>query len=225
MSGDHQQDHQGSDPLATIADDAHVSELGGPDADAAIAVLTEAFADYPVMQYILGERPRSGKRLEKLIGFIVASRLYRDDFILGVRDDDGRLAGVALASRPGERPVEPRLEVRRELLWAELGPRARQRYDAFGEACKTFLVDAPHHHLKMIGVLPACAGQGFARNLLTYLHGLVDADPASTGVTLTTESVRNVSLYRYFGYRSLGSVQVSPSLESWGFFRPAHAMS
>jgi GNAT superfamily N-acetyltransferase len=72
----------------------------------------------------------------------------------------------------------------------------------------------------MIGVRPTEQGHGYARELLEHVHALAEADPASAGVSLTTETAVNLPFYQRFGYRLLGHSRVGPDLETWGFFRP-----
>jgi GNAT superfamily N-acetyltransferase len=141
--------------------------------------------------------------------------------MLGVHDEEGILAAVALVTLPGERDAPEALLLRRDALWRELGAAERQRYEAFGEAAGRFTVEAPHHHLNMIGVRRSHAGRGLARQLLGAVHGLSEADPSSSGVTLSTEDPRNLSLYPRFGYQLLGHAAVADELETWAFFRPA----
>ena len=43
-------------------------------------------------------------------------------------------------------------------------------------------------------------------------------DPASRGVSLTTEKPANLSFYEHFGYRPAGQARVD-TLDVWGFFR------
>jgi hypothetical protein len=38
-------------------------------------------------------------------------------------------------------------------------------------------------------------------------------------VSLCTETRQNVSLYEHFGYRLVGSAQVTEELETWSMFR------
>jgi hypothetical protein len=73
----------------------------------------------------------------------------------------------------------------------------------------------------MIGVRGSHTGRGLARKLLEAVHRLSDADGGSAGVSLTTETGRNVPLYEYFGYRQLGHAVIGDGLETWAFFRPA----
>jgi ribosomal protein S18 acetylase RimI-like enzyme len=72
----------------------------------------------------------------------------------------------------------------------------------------------------MIGTRRRVRGRGLGGTLLRHVHGLSERDPDSTGVTLTTEDPGNVALYRRFGYRIVGEATVSPTLHTWGFFRP-----
>jgi ribosomal protein S18 acetylase RimI-like enzyme len=187
--------------------------------DDAVAVLCEAFADYPVMRRVLGAAPDYPRRLRTLIGFFVAARHLRDDLVLGALDATGALAAVALVTLPRDHPPPPALAERREAVWGELGADARHRYEAYSVAAHRFEVHAPHHHLNMIGVRPAREGQGHARTLLDHLHRLVEAHPDSRGVTLTTESAGNLSLYERFGYRQVGYVRVADDFETWALFR------
>ncbi len=189
----------------------------------AAAILAAAFFDYPVMRFVLGQAGDYPRRLHTLIGFFVAARVLREDLVLGVADENEHLAAVALVSLPGERPTPDALAHRREAVWQELGSAERTRYDAFGEASRRFDLEAPHHHLNMIGVHPAHAGTGLARVLLEHVHKLADRDAGSRGVTLSTEAPRNVALYERFGYQRRGYARVAPELETWSFFRPARA--
>ena len=49
---------------------------------------------------------------------------------------------------------------------------------------------------------------------------LADEDAASTGVSLTTERTRNVTLYEHFDYRVIAHSGVDEDLKTWGLFRP-----
>lgn len=190
------------------------------ETDAVVAVLCDAFYDYPVMRYVLGSSGSYDDRLRRLIGFFVSARVLRHEPVLGVNDGDGNLVAVALVTLPGDRPSPPALEARREAVWSELGAAERKRYDTFGEAGRQHLIERPHHHLNMIGVRPSWAGRGLARTLLTAVHDLAYADPQSSGVSLSTETSQNVPLYLGFGYQILGHTRVSDQLETWAFFRP-----
>ena len=197
---------------------ARVDLLDSDDVPDVVDVLCEAFYDYPVMRYVLGETPDYGLRLETLIGFFVRVRDVRDEILLGVRERRGALAATAMISYPA-RGSPPEVSVLREDAWAELGEDARARYDAFGEATAPLMVDADHVHLNMIGTRKAARGTGLGRALLEAVHRISAEDPSSTGVTLTTEVASNVPLYERFGYELIGEARVGSAFTTWCFYR------
>jgi ribosomal protein S18 acetylase RimI-like enzyme len=186
----------------------------------AVAVLADAFEGYPVMRFVLGTGDGIETRMERLITFFVMARVLREEPILGVRSEEGRLDAVALVSRPGRGASPAELGRIRETLWAELGAAERARYQAFGAATAAFDIETDHLHLNMIGVRRQARGRGLARTLLDAVHVLSLVDPASTGVSLTTEVEDNLSLYRRFGYEVIGRAEVTVALTTWGMFRP-----
>lgn len=197
-----------------------VAVLSPAEAGLATGLLCEAFFDYPVTRFVLGSAPGYAERLRTLVGFFVAARFFREDLVLGVRDSSGNLAGIALVTLPGERLPPEALSVRREAVWRELGAAERARYEAFGTASRQFDIAAPHHHLNMIGVSTARLGQGYGRALLDYVHRTAESAPHSAGVSLTTETRRNLKLYESLGYRRLGHARIGTGLETWALYRP-----
>jgi GNAT superfamily N-acetyltransferase len=199
-----------------------VTRLSSTQIEDTITVLCDAFHDYPVMRHVLGPDGDYDRRLRTLIGFFVSARVFRNEPVLGVYDRGGALSAAALVSLlPGARDEPTALVVRREEVWAELGAEARARYGEFGAAWAKFTAPSQQYHLNMIGVRRSHAGRGLARKLLESVHRLSDADSGSAGVSLSTETERNVPLYEYFGYRQIGHAVVGDGLETWAFFRPA----
>ncbi len=196
-----------------------VLPLGPADADSITDVLLDAFRDYPVMRYVLGDGPGYPERLRTLIGFFVAARVLRGEPLYGIRAADGTLAGAAIMSWTAPTVVPEELERRREATWAELGAAERARYEEYGAAASGCALPAPHWHLNMIGVRRASAGQGLGRLLLDAVHRHSDSDPRSPAVSLTTETRENVALYQHVGYRVVGQARVSEGLETWGMAR------
>ena len=189
-----------------------------------VSVLSDAFQDYPVMRFVLGpDTPDAGApypvRLHRLVQLFASGRAYRQDPMLGLRDDRSVLVGAAVMTQLHPPDPPPAFIALRESIWAELGAAPRARYDAFVTAANFFAAMGPHHHLNMIGVRRAHQGLGHARTLLTAVHDLTSADPESAGTSLTTELSQNVALYEHFGYRVVGHVRVAPGFETWGLFR------
>ena len=191
-----------------------------------VSVLSDAFQDYPVMRYVLGpDIPAGGApykvRLHRLVQLFVSARAYRDEPMMGVRDDSGALVAAAVMSLPQSSNPRPAFIALREAVWAELGDDARSRYDAYMQAATFFAASPPHHHLNMIGVRRAQQRLGLARELLEAVHQLASADARSAGVSLTTERAENLPFYERFGYKVAGHARVGPDLDTWGLFRDA----
>lgn len=199
-------------------DQQAVSVLDAADVAEVVDVLGEAFADYPVMRFVLGDEPEYAVRLEQLLTFFVMARVLRDEILLGVRDPLGLMA-AALVSRPGVGQSPAALESLRRQTWARLGPEAQARYEAFGAATAPFAVEAPHIHLNMIGVRRAAQGRSLGRAVLGAVHALSASDASSTGVSLSTELESNVPLYEHFGYEVIGRAEVASAFTTWVMFR------
>ena len=96
-------------------------------ADDVVRVVCEAFADYPVMRYVLGDSGDYAARLRVLIGFFHGARVLREDAVLGISDGH-ELVAVALCSLP-DRADPPELDLLGERTWAALGAETRARFD------------------------------------------------------------------------------------------------
>jgi len=203
---------------SSTEDTRTVVALGKQHAPDVTRVLAESFCDYPVMRYVVGPRVDYDHYLNKLVNFFVVSRVLNNEPILGTMDGPD-LSATAIVSYTDARETAAEMTALRDDLWTELGPEARTRYEAFGAACAPFEVDTPHIHLNMIGVIRAAQGTGLGRILIDHVHRMSIEDATSQGVTLTTEDPSNVPLYQHFGYEVVGHTRVSPTLETWGFFR------
>lgn len=210
-------------------DDPSLVMLPARRSGEATEVLCDAFRDYPVMEWVLGrEWPRQGgatrgEGLRQLVRFFVMARVVRKEPVLALQAPSGKLLGVATLTLPDSPPAPDQLDPFRQEVWNLLGTEARSRYEMLGRMWQTFQMPDPHHHLNMIGVRAGQAGRGVGRRLLDEVHRLVAEDPKSVGISLTTETEENVSLYRHMGYRVVGEGQVPatgpPAIRSWGMFR------
>lgn len=191
---------------------------GRATADAAVRVVCEAFADYPVMRYILGAEGDYPARLRTLIGLFHGARVLQDDPILGI-SEGGALVAVAVCTAPDGVPPAA-LDLLRERTWTALGADALARYEDCVRAWESTGVDEPNIHVNMLAVVPGHQGRGLGRALLERVQAMSRERPDSRGVTLSTERERNVALYRHLGYRVVGQATIAPGLETWDFFRP-----
>ncbi len=194
-----------------------VRALGEDDLPEIVEVITDAFQDYPVIRFVLGDSPGYEERARELVEFFVRARLLKSEPLLGLHSN-GRIDGVALVSFP----MNPAAELKdlRERLWKRLGLEERARYEAFSHAAGESIVDVPRVHLNMLAVRRPLQSRGLGRRLIEAVHQIAVAVPDSQGVSLTTEDPANIPLYRHLGYRLTGEARISPELHSWAFFRP-----
>ena len=195
--------------------------LSAERADEAVAVLVDAFHDYPVMRYVVGDAGQDyDRRLDLLIGIFVGRRVEQGDPILVV-EQDGGVVGVATLTRPPGIPPSSSAEFqpRVDTMWRELGADARERMERLVEVWQRLTVPGPQYHLNMLGVRRTHAGKGVGRLLLDEVHRLSREHADSTGVSLSTEDSKNVLLYEHCGYEVRYHERVSPDLETWILFR------
>jgi GNAT superfamily N-acetyltransferase len=204
--------------------DQRLRVLALADVPEILDVFCDAFADYPVMRYVLGPGGNTQPRLRELIGYFVLRRVRLGGPMFGVRAPDGTLAGAATMTVPVEPVAPPDLLAERDRVFEALGHDSRGRYDAYAKAATLFGSIGPHHHLNMLGVRHAWHGQGIGRVLLDAASDLAGADPNSTGVSLTTELETNVKLYEHCGYEVVGEATVGDTFQTWGLFQPRRPM-
>ena len=186
-----------------------------------VDALFDAFHDYPVMRYAVGDAGADyDRRLRLLIGVFVARRIDHGHPILAI-EEGGQVVGVATLTPPGDPgPPSAEFDARLEALWNDIGQDAKARMEALVEIWKRLTIPGPQFHLNMLGVRRTHAGQGVGRILLDEVHRISHEHPESTGVSLSTEDPKNVLLYEHCGYEVRFHERVSPALETWILFRP-----
>ncbi|QQS36041.1 MAG: GNAT family N-acetyltransferase [Ignavibacteriales bacterium] len=182
-------------------------------------VLCEAFYNYPVMKYVLGEKENYPERLNKLVTFFVSSRILRNEPLLGVYNSENKLVAAATVTLPGEISSPEELKKLRDKTWAEIGVEEKARYEMYGSIASGLLTKEAHHHLNMIGVRNAYRGKGLARQLINKVEELVSAHPTSAGLSLNTEVEANVNFYLHFGFELSGKAIVTEDIVTCGFFK------
>jgi ribosomal protein S18 acetylase RimI-like enzyme len=203
--------------------------------DEAVEIFCDAFAEYPVMRYVLGEHDDYPARLRRLNYLWTMEAALQAQPMYAV-EMEGQAAACATLFMPGDGAAgresadgadsPKRLSVPSELAelsedsWQRLGMASRSRYETYSVAARRVHAPEPSIYIDMLGVRRAYQGLGLARVLTDHVHALSLATPASTGVALTTENAANVAFYEHLGYRVVGHEQVGRTLETWGFYRP-----
>lgn len=194
-----------------------VERLSTSDADEVVSVLADAFTGYPVVEFVLG--PALAEHHERLVRMFVMARVLRGEPLFGIREGS-RLIGAGIVSFPSDAPAPTAFTALREETWRVVGADAERRYTAYGEATKAFRFPAGAVHLNMIGARRGVQRRGLGRSILDAVQSLSRARLGSPGVELTTETPANVPYYESRGFQLVGHTRVSPTLESWGFFKP-----
>jgi len=195
-----------------------IAILTEDDVSQVVAVLCDAFYDYPVMRYILQNSDDYDKELNILIHFFTMARILRKETILGAFQKS-ELIGVALTSNPDYSVKIPQLSELRRQTWQRLGSGAKARYEKLGRVWIDLNSSLPNLHLNMLAVRSSSQGSGVGGKLLKEVHKLSKKNPDTKGVTLTTEDPDKVSFYEYMGYQITGKARVDEGLDTWNFFR------
>lgn len=196
-----------------------IISLRNKNIDIITEVLYEAFYDYPVMKYVLGDKEDYDNRLRELVTFFVSGRALRNEPMFGIYNTDRKLVSVAIVTLPGDIPSPPELLKQRDKLWEDLGMKEKAKYEKYGQVASRLLPKVPHHHLNMIRVRNAYQGKGLARILINKIEELVSEHPTSKGLSLNTEVESKVNFYLHLGYKLVGKAEVDNSLETWGLFK------
>ena len=195
-----------------------VERLSREHKDQILEILMEAFRNYPVMKFVLGEgSPQYQKNLKELIGFYCELRLMRNWPLLGIRAAD-KLVAIALVNDPVETPL-PLPKNLLDQLRMNIGESAYERLELYEKISAEGEPKFPHHFLGMIGAHPDHQGKGYAAALLREVNRMSAQDLKSAGVCLSTEEPGNVQIYQHFGYRVISEADVG-EMHSWCMFCP-----
>jgi GNAT superfamily N-acetyltransferase len=188
--------------------------------DDIVAVFSDAFFDYPVMRFVLGDASSDyERRLDLLNRLFVLGRALRGEPLIGIAHDGMLIAAATMSYPEKQADIPPAFAQARELIWSELGPEPRSRHEQCVAAWEPLAIHVPHLHLNMVGVRRSMHGTKLGRKLLDEVQEISRQTPGSQGVSLTTELPRNVELYQHMGYAVTGHVQVTPEMETWALFR------
>jgi GNAT superfamily N-acetyltransferase len=189
-----------------------VARLRAAEVEAGADLLARAFADDPLMTYLVPAREAR----------LVLGAMCRDGASAGSMEGawvGGRLAGVAVWLPPGAHELSPRRQLAQLSQWARLAARRPQAVPRLLRADRT--LDAlhppgPHWFLSLLGVEPALQRLGIGAGLVA--HGLQRA--AALPVHLDTARPENVPWYRRFGFEVTAEVHaLAGSPPSWGMLR------
>ncbi|TDI72151.1 MAG: GNAT family N-acetyltransferase [Bacteroidetes bacterium] len=190
----------------------NLRNLKSDSRDAIVDVLARAFHDYPAMQYFLKVAGKEyDYHLHILNGYYTDDCLQRGWPVIGIHEAN-EISAVALVSPPLESLPEPLPHLASKVR-AVLGESAWNRVNEFDRLSHLALPSEPHHFIGMLAVHPDHQGSGLGTRLVEHMKEM-SVSEQSRGVTLTTETERNVEYYTRLGFEILGETEFC-ELTSW----------
>ena len=171
------------------------------EADAIVGVITLAFSADPIARWSL-PNPRAYLEVMPSVVRAFGERAFDSQSAYCV---DG-FRGAALWLAPGAEPDGERLAALfEEYAPADVVPDLMRVFEQMGQ----FHPHEPHWYLPLIGVDPACQGQGHGAALMR--HALERSDRDGVPAYLESSNPRNISLYLRHGFEIMGAIQVGAS--------------
>lgn len=165
------------------------------DASQVVDILSEAFADDPVMCWMLG----SGRPVRDLFS-VLTKHAYLQSGFGDVIDDRGAALWLP-ASIDLQLSIWRRIELASRVLSGG-GANAVRRMLATGDVLAKNHPDKPHYYLFAVGVRRSSQGSGFGGALVRA--GLARADRDGAAAYLENSKERNTPLYERLGFKPAG---------------------
>jgi hypothetical protein len=188
--------------------------------DEATEVLTRAFEDDPIINYFLsGSEKDYPERSRKIFEYQCLLYIEMDLPVFGTVQNS-HLTGVACLAVPEkkERP-DSLLEADKEFE-KSMGPEFLGRIKRYMNLSKKYSPEGLHHYLAGLGVHPDFQELGFGRLLLDEIYKIAATHQSSTGIYLETATLKNVEMYKHFGYNLLAMEKLDGIVDVWYMFRP-----
>jgi GNAT superfamily N-acetyltransferase len=187
------------------------------DAQPLSRTLARAFADDPVMCFVLADAARRPARMPRLFRLLLKLGLPH-----GACDVTGGYEAAALWRPPSQW----------EIPWWQYIVNGAEFLGVFGPAGAARVVGVmdhiekrhphePHWYLQTIGTDPASQGKGYGGVLLR--RGLERADAAGMPAYLESSKTTNIPIYASFGFEVTGEITLPDGPTLWPMWRKARA--
>ena len=186
---------------------------------AAAAVLAVAFAEDPILSWMLSEGRNTAKARRLLFGEAV--RLGLRNGVIEMSDDR---QSAALWERPERRAASGLGSILDPVRGALVALRAAgsnaPRLARLQDVIHAHRPQRPHWYLSAIGTAPEGRGRGGASSLLAAR--LAECDAQGEEAYLESSSPNNLPLYERHGFEILRQISVDDSPPLWLMLRPSH---
>ena len=186
----------------------------------AVDVLAAAFFNDTLVRYTLSAHSEGyPERVRVMFRFFCGMYLTLGLPVIGVVQDRVPV-GIACLSVPGEKKWPETLVKEASECNEFLGKKAVERMSGCEALKKKYAPDRPYCYLAALGVHPDYQGRGLAGLLLDRTHEISGGSRDSSGVYLETASMKNVDMYRHFGYNLISKDSLENTVDLWYLFRP-----
>ena len=189
----------------TMATQPQIEVSPVTDEDRAIATLTMAFSNDPVLRWVFRDAHAYLTYWERFVQAFGGAA-----FAKGTADSIDDHGGVALWLPPGVGPDE---EAMAALAVEAVPPADQDELFGFMGQMGEFHPTEPHWYLSLIGVDVTKQGRGYGSALLR--HALERCDGDRLPAYLEASSPRNKPLYARHGFEELGVIQAGGSPPMW----------
>ena len=183
--------------MSCAVDSIHL--VSGSQIACASKTLGKAFEGDLLPRYVFPDEKEREKKAGYLFEFLIRYGIHHGE----VYSESENLEGIAvwLDSRKARFSLLQMLQAGIIQLLFKAGLSAIRRIKALSDRCqmkRNQIMPHPHCYLWIIGVSPDSQGKGYAGRLLR--HKLQELDREEMASYLETQSEKNVSLYRRYGY-------------------------
>lgn len=182
------------------------------------SLLARAFAEDPLMRYVIGDEGARHRHLTML--FAGAERACRIRGGVAEQREARAVLAAAIWLPFAVMPVSLATIVRSGMIWAPLvlGGPAIARLQRHEAPCERYLrrtLPTSSGYLWSVGVEPAATGRGLGRSVIAAACAEMTAHQL-THCALKTENASNVALYRRLGFQMLDTlIDQRSGLTSW----------
>ena len=189
-----------------------VRRAGSEDTAVGSAVLTAAFFDDPVTEWLVPDRGRRPAVLPPAFDlYFDAFQPHGETYLT----EDG--VGVALWLPPARALLQPEeLDEFGRRMQEAAGPDTA-RFFELDEFFQAHAPAEPHWHLQLLGVMPAHQGKGLGSILLAEVLRRTDHDGDSAYLEATT--LRSRALYERHGFDCVGKIVLPDGPPLWQMWR------
>ena len=192
---------------------------GADDRTQVVRVLSAAFLDDPVFEWIVPSRDERAALLPGVFEAFAEAYAHHDEthVVVRVGTPEAAVSGVGLWAPPGSEPILPHVEDDFYTRIADVAGAHLERFGTVGEIFGAAHPTDPCWFLSLLGVDAGHQGRGFGSAVLREV--LDAADRAGEAAYLEATNERNRALYERHGFRHVGDLTLPDGPTAYAMWR------